>query len=254
MGRYDKIQVYHENAWHVPKRIRVYKNGAWNDLGADDSDSTKTMYVRNASEFVRCTLNKTTRTVVSDRYIAGAFHLYGGYCRNKDTSNWYFKGTIEKTENNTQNIFYCGDGNPSSPGNRYISVSWLDNGKIRVTVRYYSGTYSMDSDAVIAKNIVIYLEVYANKGSNNVTIYIKQGANEWSKTASLPSHFEIRNPYNIVGDTYMRFRNTLSAAGCYYANGFSSVSFDANTASGNDYSNYYDVTHHEDATVVIDYV
>ena len=64
-GRYDsRLKVYKNGNWYNAKRVRVYKNG-WVDLGTDQSDNTKSLYVRKGSSYIRVTRNKnvTPRTV-----------------------------------------------------------------------------------------------------------------------------------------------------------------------------------------------
>lgn len=68
MGRYDnRIKVYKDGEWKTIKNIKVYRNGVWVDLGNNDSDNIRSLYVRKNNENVRVTRNKmeTTRTVTT---------------------------------------------------------------------------------------------------------------------------------------------------------------------------------------------
>jgi len=57
-GRYDnRLRVYKNGTWYNAKRVRVYKNG-WVDLGDDQSDNTKSLYVYKNNSRVRVTRNK----------------------------------------------------------------------------------------------------------------------------------------------------------------------------------------------------
>lgn len=58
-GRYDdRLKVYKNGTWYNAKRVRVYKNG-WIDLGDDQSDNTKSLYVYKDNSRVRVTRNKS---------------------------------------------------------------------------------------------------------------------------------------------------------------------------------------------------
>lgn len=47
MGRYDnRIKVYKDGEWKTIKNIKVYRNGVWVDLGNNDSDNIRSLYVR----------------------------------------------------------------------------------------------------------------------------------------------------------------------------------------------------------------
>lgn len=256
MGRYDKIQVYDNNAWHIPKQIRVYHNGAWQDLGRDDSYSTKEIKVKSGENFIRCTLNRRDETVISDQYIQGTFNLLpaNGYCRHATKADWYFRATIERTRDDSDvAIFYCGNGNLNGWGRSYIVIQWLANGKIRVTTAYNGVAVSMTSTNAVAKNTAVYLNVYSNRGSTMCYIDF-DGV---TTSGNLTSTFNISNAINIVGESGLKVRGMLSACGTNYvnANTFEThvCSFNANTASDTDWANYTNVNHVEHSSVIVHY-
>lgn len=247
MGRYDKIKVYNNGSWHTPSRIRVYNNG-WQDLGTSTSDNTKTMKVRSGSSFQRCTLNKRTQTVVTDRWAQGRFNLLpaSGYCRCSKSSgagniNWYFRAVIEKTTSAEQHIFYCGTGgSPESPGSNYVRVTWLGDGRIRVDTAYNSSVSTMYSSNSVGANQQVYLNVYSNAGSYACVIEF----NGVVTSSNLYTAFRFNGCTTTVGSSNTKIRGTLSAAGCSYSD-ICSCSFDASTASGSNGYSYANVNHQE---------
>lgn len=249
MGRYDKIKVYHNGTWKTPTQCRVYANGAWQDLGTATSYNTKSMYVRKNGSSVRATLNRRDQVVVTDRWAEGRFYLLpaSGYCRCSQSSgagayNWYFRAYVEKTTNCDQYLFYCGTGgNPSSPGQHYVRVTWLSDGRIRVDASYSGTVRTMYSSNAVGANTNVYLNVYSNAGSYSCTIDF----NGVTTTASVGTSFRYNGSTTTVGDTYTKIRGTLSAAGVDGSGYTHSCSFNAATASGSDGSQYSGVTHRE---------
>ena len=248
MGRYDRIKVYNNGSWVQPNQIRVYNNG-WQDLGTNNSYSTKTLQVREGNEFKRATLNRRDEQVVTDRWAEGRFKLLPAsrYCRcSKSTSagsyNWYFRATIEKTTDTDQYLFYCGTGgNPSSPGSHYARITWLANGKIRVESCYNGNVSSMTSSNAVMKDTQVYLNVYSNKDSyTNYIVF-----NGVTTSATIYGTFRVNGCTTTVGDTYTKIRNNLSAAGVDGNGNTGSCSFDASYANGTDNSQYKEVTHRE---------
>ena len=256
MGRYDKIKVYHNGTWKTPKQIRVYSGGSWKDLGTDTSYSTKKIQVRNNNDFVTCTLNRRDETVVTDSWAQGPFQLLpiDGYNRYAPGAACHFRATIEKTEDVDQVLFYNGKGTPSSPGNSYFMIKWLANGTIQASAKdTHHGdttTYTVTSSNAVLKNHEVYLNVYNNKG--NLKCYIEFNGVKTSShgfAASLVS-----GTTNQVGDTYVKFRYSLSVCGCTYKNTqVNTALFNASTASGTDSANYTGVTHHETTTTNVYY-
>lgn len=246
MGRYNKIKTYYNGSWRTPNRIRVYNNG-WQDLGTNDSYNTKTMKVRNGNSFVRCTLNRQDTTSITDRWANGSFSLLpaNGYnfCPIIFGYNygapWYFRATIRKTASVNQNVFYSGYGSS------YIQVVWLADGKIQVTTAYGGGSSTVTSSNSVGINTDVYLNIYANELSN--TLYIVFNGVTTSGTVNYT--FLDARATNIVGDTYMQFRNNLSAKGASHDTDYRyTASFDASYASGTDNNQYKDVIHKETTT------
>lgn len=251
MGRYDRIRVYHNGQWKQPTRIRRYYYGTWQDLGDNNSSNTVSMYVRNSSgASKRATLNRQDYDYIVDQWAQGSFSLipaYGfQYCTyNTDGAtnrNWYFSATIRKTQDVDQNVFRC-----SATTGSFIEVKWLADGRIYVHARYGSNGYHAQlysSNAIGANNnVYLYLHCNANN-SGREKFYIE--FNGVTTAAKLSTAFAEANSKtsNIVGDTYMQFRNTLTAAGCGVEGTIPySVSFNASTASGSDGSQYTGVNH-----------
>ena len=248
MGRYNKIKTYYNGSWRTPNRIRVYNNG-WQDLGTNDSYNTKTMKVRNGNSFVRCTLNRQDTTSVTDRWANGSFSILpaAGYCfcpilyGTNYGAPWYFRCTMRKTAAVDQNIFYCGNGTS------YLQIIWRSDGKVQVSVNYGGYNYTLVSNNSVSINTDVYLNVYANVLSN--VIYIEFNGITTSGSNSNYISFLDGRATNVVGDTYMQFRNNLSAAGCSYDTDYRySVNFNTSYASGTDNSQYTGVTHKETTT------
>jgi len=248
MGRYDKIKVYSGGSWHIPSRIRVYNNG-WQDLGTSTSYSTKTLSVRNGSSFSRATLNRRDQVVVTDRWVNGRFNLLpgSGYCRcsnstSSGTYDWYFRGTVEKTTDSAQYLFYCGTGgSPENPGQQYVRITWLSDGKIRMECCYNGNVASVTSSNSVGANQQVYLNVYSNKGSYTTYIVF----NGVTTSASVGRTFRYNNCTTTVGDTYTKLRNNLSAAGVDGSGNTYSCSFDASYISGTDNYRYANADHRE---------
>lgn len=255
MGRYDKIKVYHNGSWKTPTVCKVYYNSAWRDLGSYDSFNTNSLYTRYNNAWHRITLNRRDTVRITDQWAQGTFSLKpkAGFCYcPKSTSagsyDWYFRATILKTEDVDQNVFFCGQGSPSSPGANYVQVKWLANGKIRFATKWEGNnsatTYTFSP--VVLKNQSVYLNIYANKGTNRV--YISFNGQTDNSGSSISGHTWMNNQAsNTVGDTYMQFRSTLSAAGVDGGKNTYSRSFDASTATvaNDDHS----LINHQETTV-----
>lgn len=251
MGRYDKIKVYHNGTWKTPTYCRVYRNGSWLDLGSDTSYNTKSLYTYKNNNYVRATLNRQDVTTVTDRWIQGSFSLLpanGFCCCPKSDSpgnfNWYFKATIKKTTDTEQNVFRCG------VTNSYVQIKWLADGRIRVTLSWSGNPKTLTSSNSVMAGNSVYLDVHWNKGS--YTCYIN--FNGVTTTGNVTSAFAVSNSTNTVGDTNMQFRSTLSCSGIKYLNNIIAVSFNADTASGSDNSQYTGVNHQEATTTTTNYV
>ena len=248
MGRYDKIKVYNNGSWVQPNQIRVYNNG-WQDLGTNDSYSTKPLQVRKGNEFKRATLNKRDEAYIIDQWAQGRFNLKpnSGYCRcskssNAGSYNWYFRAYVEKTTSGDQHLFYCGTGgSPESPGQHYVRITWLSDGRIRMDAAYSGTVRTMYSNNAVGANNNVYLNVYSNAGSYNCTIDF----NGTSTTASVGTSFRYNGSTTTVGDTYTKIRGTLSAAGVDGSGNTHSCSFNASTVSGTDNATYANVNHQQ---------
>lgn len=237
MGRYEKIKVYNGSSFVKPSRIRIYNNG-WQDIGTDTSYSTVPMYVRKADgSNARATLNRRDYTVVDDQYASGAFNLLpaSGFCFYTANAGWYFRATIYKESDISNQIFYCGTGTTS-----YIKIVWNANGTVTVSVRYNNSTiYSVTSSNAVTAGNYVYLNVYAAKGSTKVYVVL----NGVTTSATLYNQFIVTSATNVVGSTGMRFKDTLSASGAKYPSNTYSVSFNTTTANGTDNSQYVNLVH-----------
>ena len=246
MGRYDKIKVYHNGQWKQPTACRVYQNGTWVDIGANDSDNTKSIYVRKNNNYVRATLNKKTTTVVTERYANSPFNLLpaSGFCWNPPDGAWYFRGTVRKTTSASKRVFYCGD----SSANYSVQLWWEDDGRLTFICRYNGNENRFSSSNSVGANQWVYINVFSNAGSKRVYMDFNGVRTE---SGSMYQAFEISNAWNAVGDANIQFKDNLSAAGVKWNEERYSVSFNASTASGSDGWQYTNVPHYEATTQVV---
>lgn len=249
MGRYDKIKVYNNGSFVQPNRIRVYNNG-WQDLGTNDSDSTKTLKVRNGNSFSRATLNKKTTTTVTDRWATGNFKILPANGYNSWPENGQpFKfsiDSIEKTTNSSQvRIFHFWTNNSGS----YINIVWDTDGYIRAHFSYNGSDRVTTSAVAYGANtrISFSLETYNNNGVARCGMTVN---GNWSGGNAVSS-ISYYNADNLVGDDNLKLRGTLKVSGYDSSGGAHSVNINMNTASGSNGSTYQNVNHHESTTTTI---
>lgn len=254
MGRYDKIKVFDGSVWQTPTRLKVYQNGEPQDLGRYDDPTTKKLSVWDGTEFVRVTLNRRDIPIVTDRYTTGSFSLKptNGYCyctNSSSTTNykWELKCTVRKTQATDQNIFKCDNG-----WGDYIRVTWLENGKIKVTNKYVSadGTVVTTEDSLTtthAFNINTWITLQISTAKSSSTMIIKVNGTQEAK-GTVNNFFQFKDCKTTVGASKINFKNSFTASGSGY-DGYGhgspyTASFDASTAKGE--GNYYKgVTHYE---------
>lgn len=233
MGRYDKIKVYNGSNFVKPSRIRVYRDGAWRDLGLDDSSNTAPMYVRKNNAFIRATLNKQINTHYLEAYTIGQFKILpeDRWGVNPTKYAWNFQGTIEKTVNQDVHVFKSN----ATTNTSHLTITWLADGRIRIQAKttYGSGTTgtTYSSNAVMAGNKV-NLRVYWNKGSTTCYIVFN------GVTTSKAFHYawEVSKSTNLVGDTRLKFYGTVSVTGVKYSNIVTTTTFNASSTNAADTS------------------
>ena len=249
MGRYDKIQVHDGVSFKRPKRIRVYSDNAWQDLGDELSDNLRSFLVHNGSNFVRATLNKTIINVVGDSYAAGdGFQVLplNGYCYCPTSSSgvghsWFFRCAIRKEADTFQGVLYV--GNPEQTC--YIKVDWLANGCIQVTcdsIYASGGPQIITTTNSVGKGIWVNLNIYVWKGSYNMVV-------EWNGTVtqgSMWQTFVIANAYNWIGTVGLKFKYPLEIQGTQYYNNSCYKWIDMTTAAGSN-NDYGGVDHVDDS-------
>lgn len=186
MGRYDKIKVYNGSAFVKPKRIRVYDGRDWIDLGPDDSEFKKSLYVRHAGTNKRITLNKIVTEVAGPSYRNGMFTAKpkNGYCfcpisTKAGKYSFSFEGYIRRASAGVKNIF-------KSYGTRlpanyiYITLNADNTIKVSTSCTFDNAgnlinTARGDSKTTIAQILPDtwnYVKVWADKGEKNVKVQI----------------------------------------------------------------------------------
>lgn len=226
MGRYDKIRVYDGSTWKQPTQIRIYQNGTWIDLGANDSAITKSLSVRKGNNFVRATLNKSTEVIQGETYTYGKdFVLTEGirYCYEKSLGDWIFKATIKKTDNGSKNVYYLGSTNS------YIYITWNANGTVTVTNYYkdYSNPYTITTTNAVTAGAWVDLEVKSAKGSANATITF----NGVKTTGPLYGiWYNVSVKYKI-GDDGLYFKGNMTLKGRDYNKGYCSKVINMSSAT-----------------------
>lgn len=219
MGRYDKIRVFKNGSWRQPSRIYVRKNGAWKDLGVNDSSNTTPLNVRRNGTFVRATLNKNVYNVNGDSYVKNQFKLdptnyttRGDWCLYQGTldgdyskyGTLYIRTWIYKEQNVDANIFYSYNANKTS----YLKITWQADGRIKVLTNFEGGSSErsvVTSNAVYAGNWV-YLNIEWPWDSHTTNIYF----NGVHTKATTNAQFLSVKMDNLVGDSVIRFKDNFS--------------------------------------------
>ena len=186
MGRYDKIKVYNGTEFVKPNRIRVFDGEVWQDLGTDDSDFKKSMYVRHDNQNKRITLNKTITEIAGDKYRDGEFTAvpYNGYCfcpisTKAGAYSFSLELYIKRGTSGSKNIFKS--YGIYMPGN-YIYITLNDNNTITVStgctfdsngnlINYSHGNTKTTTNK-IQDGVWNFVKVWADKGTRNVKVQI----------------------------------------------------------------------------------
>lgn len=265
MGRYDKIKVYNNNNWVQPTRIRVYKNGVWQDLGDNNSDNITDLNVRKDDDWVRATLNKQTTTSVTDRWEQGGFNVLpvNGFNANpKDGYGFqFYTSNVLKTENVDQNLFRV----TTSASNSYLHITWHANGTVSVTINYLGSSRTVTSSNAVSAGTNVYINIWTwrqwwshdNTGEwvGKVTIDLNG-----VQTSGTINNIQYGNSSNVVGDSKIQFRGSLYVKGIDGYGAQHEVNFNANTGtidtrpSGSDGWRYQNLTHRETTTTVTNWV
>lgn len=250
MGRYDKIKVYNGSKFVKPKRIRVYdkSTNSWVDLGDDNSDNTRSLYVyKTPTELVRATLNKKTVSVPGEQYAQGPFNLLptNNFCFNPGTTQFKFAAeSMRKVSAGDQRIFYTGSGN------NYLDIYWMADGRIRVRTNttYGGGGYrELYSSNSVGLNTWVYLFVVVNQNSNVMSITF--GVQK--TTGQMGAFWEISGAWNEVGSWGIQFKNNINARGAVYYGGAREVNINMTYASGSDGGSYMNVNHYNTSTTKV---
>lgn len=210
-GRYDdRLKVYKNNAWHNAKRVRVYKNG-WVDLGDDQSNNTKSLYVYKNGSRTRITRNR--QDVQKSRTVGAGYHQ-GSW--NINTRQQY---CFNNTGGATNTKFYAYFKVKASGACRlfefassYFSgcsfyAGIRSNGKVYYTLKEYqwagnqwthetTAAITMGHDAANWQTI----EFIGDIGTN--TLYVK--VNGTSQGFSRHSAWESDSTNAYVGDSNLR--------------------------------------------------
>jgi hypothetical protein len=188
MGRYDKIKVYNNGAFVQPKRIRVRRNGAWLDLGSNDSDIKRSLYVYKNGVKTRATLNKTITNYVGDTYREGGETiLNGNTCFSPTTTkapqgDFEFKAYIRRDTSGAKNIFKTYGVHDDS---NHVYITLNDNGTITVNVNCSFGSYDdavATTDNAITDNDWHYVKVYAPKGGTQYYVQLDEGTKKYASS------------------------------------------------------------------------
>lgn len=248
MGRYDKIKVYNNNAWRAPNRIRVYQNG-WQDLGTNDSDSTKTLKVRYNNAFRRVTLNKKTTTTVTDRWATGNFKVLPANGYNSWPDNGRpFSFSIDSMEKTTSGAQVRIFNFWTSASGSYINIVWDTDGYIRAYFAYNGNVRTITSAVSYGANTRISFSLATR--NNTYGAYCDMYVNgNWS--GGYVNSLSYGSADNLVGDGNLKLRGALRVSGYDSGGGAHSVAIDMNTASGSNGSTYQDVPHHETTTTTV---
>lgn len=185
MGRYDKIKVYNGSEFKQPKRIRAYDGKSFIDLGTNDSDFTRSLYVVDANKAIkRITLNKKIITHTGTRYRVGPVTVSpsNGYCYCPTYKEggvlvfgktFLFRAYIRRGAGGSKNIFrsygiYSSDSN-------YIRITLNDNNTITVSIASQYASQSpnnITTSSTINPNAWNLIEVRCDRGSYNLVIKI----------------------------------------------------------------------------------
>lgn len=216
MGRYDKIRVKTDSSFVQPRQIYVKRpNGLWADLGDNNSYVTTPMYTKNSyGAFIRATLNRkdtTKYTNTGATYSTGSFQLLptNGYCYQPLSTNYptyscdcYFRATVRKTEDVDQVIFHT-----YRSGVGQLKIVWKASGHIEVTTQYNSSTYTLVSSNAVGKDNWVDIDYTVYRGNTGVQRLTFNGV---LTTKTGTGTFLSTGPTNVVGDTYIQFKDTMS--------------------------------------------
>ena len=191
MGRYDKIKVYKNGSFVQPKRVRVWNNGSWLDLGDNDSTNTRSLYVYKNGSKKRATLNKTTHYHAGTSYRHGSVEVLGGntcFSPNSSYANteFLFTAYIRRTNSGSKNIFKM--YGRATPNKDYFYIRLNDNGTITIGVNTQFSSYgesSVTTSVAITDNGWHYVKVRAPLNGSKMYVSIDGGSevSESSKRA-----------------------------------------------------------------------
>ena len=188
MGRYDKIKVYDGSNWVQPKRICIRQGSSWVDLGTNDSDNNRELYVYKDTVPKRATLTKKVITHTGHKYKNGDFQAEptNGYCFCPKSSgaggySFNFEGYIKRGAAGSKNIFKS-YGIPAAYSASYIYITLNENNTITVSTSCNfdgNGNYtstgrgnSKTTNIKITEGSWNYIRIWADKGTNVVKVKI----------------------------------------------------------------------------------
>lgn len=187
-GRYDnRLRVYKDGTWYNAKRVRVYKNG-WIDLGDDQSDNTKSLYVYKNDSRVRVTRNKnvTSRVVTTSagyQQRETAINTVQQYCftNTGGATNRRFHVIMYVKANAATRLFEFWSGSQFS---FYAGVR--SNGEVYYTIKdslYTKRTYTDTADHKISMGFDKgwqKIEFIGEKGASTFNVYVNDNRTGFS--------------------------------------------------------------------------
>lgn len=235
MGRYDKIKVYSGNAWKQPKRIQVYRNKQWLDLGDNLSANKQHLFIRQGDSFKRATLEQKVTTPNKEIYAdAQEFSVLPqnkfNFCPNAigyPHTTWKFHAVMRKTVEGAHKVFFIGDAG----WNSFITGQWQEDGSFRVSLKS-AASINKQVDIVTTNKVPIntWVEVLVivYKNSTNMEVWF----NGVCTNGKMIQNFLLSRCINSMGGPGINFAGPFEVQGAdQYGSGYG-VSFDASTASG----------------------
>ena len=209
MGRYDKIKVYKNGSFVQPKRIRVWNNGSWLDLGDNDSSNARSLYVYKNGSKKRATLNKTVTSYTGDTYRNGGIQILDGdtcFSPNSSYTNteFVFTAYVRRKTSGEKNIFKM--YGRATPNRDYFYIKLNANGTVSIGVNTQFSSYGesgVTTSAAITDDKWHYIKVRAPLNGSNMYVSIDNGA---EVSASSRRAWQVWAD-NILGDSGLHIRS-----------------------------------------------
>lgn len=187
MGRYDRLKVYNENGVAVqPSRVRIHSGSGWLDLGNNDSDNKRGLYVcTNSIVHKRITKNKKIITHTGDSFRNSPTQILSGntcFSVNATASSgasnveFVFTAYIRRTSAGAKNIFRA--YGVYSSGSNYINITLNANNTVTVSVN--TSFSSVGAASATTSNTINdgwnYVKVRAPLGGSYLYVSVNWGA------------------------------------------------------------------------------